>query len=201
MSFNIHRSVVYNEWFHGNGIQHPYVSVIQMQTFTSIYSPSMIRWYMISIHTCSSKNLNRTRPVARHDFRECRTPESGPFGPNPLHITPFLAHFVAKVKSGPFGRVGGGHASHPLATGLNRAYNNKTFDIMVVSSSSRYISYQVMVYSSWDVKSPSSIPKKAGHGPSYSEQTIVSHRYIIYIIWLTGNCDISEQAPSMACLD
>ena len=45
----------------------------------------------------------------------CGTPESGPFGPNPPHKTPFLAHFVAK--SGPFGRFGVVRRT-PLATGL-----------------------------------------------------------------------------------
>ena len=55
---------------------------------------------LMTVATAQSKcnvYLIHYRPVARLDFRGCGTPESGPFGPNPLIKTHFWPTLCQKV--------------------------------------------------------------------------------------------------------
>ncbi len=75
----------------------------------------------------------KLRPVAKLEFRGCGTPESGPFGSNPPHKTPFLAYFVAK--SGPFGRFGVVRRTpSPPATGLIKSIHETSITLPFVIS-------------------------------------------------------------------
>ena len=79
----------------------PFINVfpIIMYLYYSNFLAVMVDVYRGFLHfsqACQTIAILWSRPVARLDFRGCRTPESGPFGPNPPHKTPFLAHFVAK---------------------------------------------------------------------------------------------------------